>query len=71
MWQLALLMPFFFCRQFAAYLNAGVDYNKTFSSLETQFARTALGPALRRMRQSIKAGSTLEEAMSQANVPVP
>jgi type II secretory pathway component PulF len=54
-----------FCRQFAAYLNAGVDYNKTFSSLEKQFAMTALGPALSRMRQSIKAGSTLEEAMSR------
>ena len=54
-----------FCRQFAAYLNAGVNYNKTFSSLEKQFAMTALGPALSRMRQSIKAGSTLEEAMSR------
>jgi type II secretory pathway component PulF len=54
-----------FCRQFASYLNAGVDYNRTFSSLEQQFARTALGPALVRMRQSIRAGSTLEEAMGR------
>src|SRR5690349_21645349 len=33
-----------FCRQFASYLHAGVDYNKTFSSLQEQFAGTALGP---------------------------
>ena len=41
-----------FCRQFASYLHAGVDYNRTFSSLEKQFAGTALGPAIGRMRQA-------------------
>jgi len=54
-----------FCRQFASYLNAGVDYSRTFSSLENQFAGSALGPAVGRMRLAIKGGSTLEEAMAQ------
>ncbi len=54
-----------FCRQFAAYLNAGVDYSRTFASLETQFAMSPLGPAVARMRAAIKAGSTLEEAMAR------
>ncbi len=54
-----------FCRQFASYLHAGVDYSRTFSSLEKQFAGSALGPAVGRMRLAIKAGSTLEEAMAR------
>ena len=54
-----------FCRQFASYLHAGVDYNRTLSSLEKQFARSPLGPAVGRMRQAIKGGSTLEEAMAR------
>jgi type II secretory pathway component PulF len=54
-----------FCRQFAAYLNAGVDYTRTFASLEKQFARSPLGPALGRMRQQIRAGSSLEESMAR------
>src|SRR5208283_5421811 len=54
-----------FCRQFASYLNAGVDYSRTFSSLENQFAGSALGPAVGRMRLAIKGGSTLEEAMAR------
>lgn len=54
-----------FCRQFASYLNAGVDYQRSLSSLEEQFQRTALGPPIGRIRARIKAGSTLEEAMSR------
>jgi len=54
-----------FCRQFASYLNAGVDYSRTFSSLEKQFSSSALGPAVGRIRLAIKAGSTLEEAMAR------
>ena len=54
-----------FCRHFASYLNAGVDYSRTFSSLEKQFAGCALGPAVGRMRLAIKGGSTLEEAMAR------
>ncbi|AMV39416.1 type II secretion system F family protein [Planctomyces sp. SH-PL62] len=51
-----------FCRQFASYLNAGVDYDRSLVSLGRQFQRTAFGPVLERMRLRIKAGSTLEEA---------
>ncbi|QEH32662.1 Type II secretion system protein F [Aquisphaera giovannonii] len=54
-----------FCRQFAAYLSAGVAYDKTLTSLSQQFARSALGPVVGRMKQAIKAGSTLEEAMAR------
>ncbi|WP_165224153.1 type II secretion system F family protein [Aquisphaera insulae] len=54
-----------FCRQFAAYLNAGVDYDRALSSLSKQFGMSALGPVLGRMRQAIKAGSTLEESMAR------
>jgi type II secretory pathway component PulF len=54
-----------FCRQFASYLHAGVDYNRTFSSLEQQFAGTALAPVIGRIRQGIRTGTTLEEAMSR------
>jgi type II secretory pathway component PulF len=54
-----------FCRQFASYLNAGVDYTRTFSSLEKQFTGSALGPAVGRIRLAIKGGSTLEEAMAR------
>lgn len=53
-----------FCRQFASYLHAGVDFDRALSSLQQQFERTALGPVIGRMRANIKAGSTLEEAMS-------
>jgi type II secretory pathway component PulF len=53
-----------FCRQFASYLNAGVDYNRTFVSLQKQFAMTALGPAVDRIRIAIKAGASLDEAMA-------
>ncbi|WP_165245918.1 type II secretion system F family protein [Paludisphaera soli] len=51
-----------FCRQFASYLNAGVDYDRALSSLGRQFQGTGLGPVLERMRGRIRAGSTLEEA---------
>ena len=51
-----------FCRQFASYLNAGVDYDRSLSSLAKQFQATGLGPVLERIRLRIKAGSTLEEA---------
>ena len=50
-----------FCRQFAAYLSAGVDISKTLSSLESQFARTALGPVIGRMRAGVKKGEALAE----------
>jgi len=54
-----------FCRQFAAYLDAGVDIFKALGSLETQYARTALGPVLGRVRARIRQGDTLTEALSR------
>ncbi len=53
-----------FSRQFAAYLHAGVDITRSLASLEEQFKGTALGPALGRMRNAIRKGQTIEEAMA-------
>jgi type IV pilus assembly protein PilC len=53
-----------FCRQFGTYLAAGVDFIKALSSLERQFAGTALGPILNRVQTAVRRGSTLEEAMA-------
>ena len=54
-----------FCRQFSAYLNAGVDITRALSSLEKQNSGTALGPILSRVLVNIRRGSTLEEAMAR------
>jgi type IV pilus assembly protein PilC len=54
-----------FCRQFASYLSAGIDFNRSLSSLQKQFSRTALGPILGRVHVAIQRGSTLEEAMAK------
>lgn len=54
-----------FSRQFAHYLNAGVDVIRSLNGLERQFRGTALGPVLGRMQQSIRSGSTLEGAMAR------
>jgi type II secretory pathway component PulF len=54
-----------FSRQFASYLNAGVDILRALGSLEKQFGRTALGPVIGRMQVAIKRGSSLEDAMSR------
>ncbi|SIO63000.1 type II secretion system protein F (GspF) [Singulisphaera sp. GP187] len=54
-----------FCRQFAAYLDAGVDLLKSLSSLETQFARTALGPVIGRIRLAVRQGDSLTEAVAR------
>jgi type II secretory pathway component PulF len=54
-----------FSRQFAAYLNAGVDISKSLSSLEKQFGGTALAPVIGRIQVAIKRGASLEEAMAR------
>ena len=54
-----------FCRQFSAYLTAGVDITRSLSSLEKQFSGTALAPVLARVQLSVRKGSTLEEAMAR------
>jgi len=54
-----------FSRQFAHYLNAGVDFTRSLNGLQRQFSGTALGPVLGRMQVAIRAGTTLEEAMAR------
>lgn len=54
-----------FCRQAAAYLEAGVDLLKALGALAKQFQRTALGPVIERIQQSIRRGSSLSEAMAR------
>ncbi len=54
-----------FCRQFAAYQEAGVDIMKSLAGLEQQFARSALGPVASRLQTAIQSGETLTEAMSR------
>jgi type II secretory pathway component PulF len=53
-----------FCRQFGTYLHSGVDFSRSLSSLEKQFARTALGPVIGRLQVAIRSGSTLEDAVA-------
>jgi type IV pilus assembly protein PilC len=54
-----------FCRQFAAYLDAGVDINKALTSLEVQFKRTALGPVIGRLRAGVRQGDSLAETVAR------
>src|SRR5271165_4797268 len=54
-----------FCRQFASYLHAGVDYSRALTGLEKQFALSPLAPVIGRLAVAIKSGSTLEEAMAR------
>lgn len=53
-----------FCRQFAAYLDAGVDLLKTLDSLQRQYANTGLGPPIKRIVLAIKQGDHLAEAFA-------
>jgi type II secretory pathway component PulF len=54
-----------FCRQFSAYLDAGVDLIKSLGSLEKQFARTALGPVVKRLRDSVRRGDAFADAVAR------
>lgn len=54
-----------FCRQFASYLDAGVDILKALSSLESQFARTALGPVIGRLSVGVRSGRSFDEVVAR------
>ena len=54
-----------FCRQFAAYLNAGVDISKALGNLQKQFALSPLGPVIGRVLAAVKRGETLAEAVAR------
>jgi type II secretory pathway component PulF len=54
-----------FCRQFAAYSEAGVDLLKSLASLQKQFSRTALGPVIGRLEMAVRRGESLGDAMAR------
>ncbi|MDB5351547.1 MAG: type secretory pathway, component PulF [Planctomycetota bacterium] len=54
-----------FCRQFGAYLDAGVDLLKSLDSLRTQFERSAMGPVIGRIAQGVRQGESLTDAMER------
>ncbi len=54
-----------FCRQFAAYMNAGVDIGKSLANLERQFKMTALGPVIGRLRDAVRRGDSFAEACAR------
>jgi len=54
-----------FCRQFSAYLDAGVDLIRSLTSLEKQFSRSALGPVIGRIQLAVRRGEALAEAMGR------
>jgi type IV pilus assembly protein PilC len=54
-----------FCRQFANYLDAGVNLNRAMDSLRRQYDRTALGPVIGRLQLAVRRGETLTDAMGR------
>lgn len=54
-----------FCRQFAAYLDAGVDIGKALNGLNAQYAGTALGPVIGRLQATVKRGEPLGESVAR------
>jgi type II secretory pathway component PulF len=54
-----------FCRQLAAYLEAGVDLLKALNGLEKQFRSSALGPVIGRLQLAIRKGETFSEALAK------
>jgi type II secretory pathway component PulF len=54
-----------FCRQFANYLDAGVNLNRALESLRRQYDHTALGPVIGRLQLGVRRGEGLTDAMSR------
>src|SRR5262245_48001464 len=54
-----------FCRQFANYLDAGVNLNRAMESLRRQYDRTALGPVIGRLQLAVRRGEALTDAMGR------
>ena len=54
-----------FCGQFARYQEAGVDLLRSLTSLQKQFARTALGPVIARLEAGVRGGESLASAMAR------
>ena len=54
-----------FCRQFASYLDAGINLYPALESLRRQYERTALGPVIGRLQLAVRRGDSLTDAMSR------
>jgi type II secretory pathway component PulF len=54
-----------FCRQFASYLDAGINLYRAMESLRRQYERTALGPVIGRLQLAVRRGESLTDAMSR------
>ena len=54
-----------FCRQFAVYLDAGINLYPAMESLRKQYERTALGPVIGRLQLAVRRGQSLTDAMSR------
>jgi type II secretory pathway component PulF len=54
-----------FCRQFANYLDAGVNLTRSMESLRRQYDRTALGPVIGRLQLAVRRGEALTDAMGR------
>jgi type II secretory pathway component PulF len=54
-----------FCRQFAGYLEAGINLYRALESLRRQYLWTSLGPVIGRLQLAIRRGHSLTDAMSR------
>jgi type II secretory pathway component PulF len=54
-----------FCRQFASYLDAGINLYPALESLRRQYERTLLGPVIGRLQLAVRRGQSLTDAMSR------
>lgn len=54
-----------FCRQFANYLDAGVNLSRSLESLRRQYDRTSFGPVIGRLQLAARRGESLTDAMSK------
>jgi type IV pilus assembly protein PilC len=54
-----------FCRQFAGYLDAGINLYRAMESLRRQYQWTALGPVIGRLQLAVRRGESMTDAMSR------
>jgi type II secretory pathway component PulF len=54
-----------FCRQFAGYLDAGINLYRAMESLRRQYQWTTLGPVIGRLQLAVRRGESLTDAMSR------
>jgi type IV pilus assembly protein PilC len=54
-----------FCRQFASYLDAGINLYRAMESLRRQYQWTSLGPVIGRLQLAVRRGEGMTDAMSR------